>query len=336
MKYLLLPFMLIIAGSALPAQPKSNSKPEPKPAVQWAIEPQFKYVNDFSQGTAAVQSGETWGYINTAGAMVIAPRFYEAHPFYEGLAVFAQDSSTYGYIDATGAVVIPARFRSAARFSDGVAFVVGDDGWPCYINRYGQTVLTNRNAAGETVWDYGFEFANGIAPVSSGGSYDAALQMTGGIYFFTTKFNTYPFFTGFYDDALPFSDGLAPVLKGGFWGCINAQGKVVVEHKFEEIRGYAGGYTVASLKSGDAVRWAILDAKGTIALELPRDREPWGGVHEGTVAIKVPGGKTGVVNLKGEWIVEPLFADISAFHEGLAAASLDGQTYGFIRVPVKK
>ncbi len=71
------------------------------------------------------------GFIDRQGNMVIEPRFDEAQPFSEGLAVFAVWSATdnggydvkYGYIDKTGKIVAEARYDAVGSFHDGLAAV---------------------------------------------------------------------------------------------------------------------------------------------------------------------------------------------------------------------
>jgi hypothetical protein len=71
-------------------------------------------------------------------------------------------------------------------------------------------------------------------------------------------------------------------------------------------------------------------------LEFPRGCEPWGEVSEGVIPVRGVKGTLGVMDLKGAWIVEPAFQELYGFYGGLAAASLDGTKFGYLRMPVKK
>ena len=53
-----------------------------------------------------------YGYIDTTGRVVIAPRFHAAEIFSGGLAA-AREGGLYGYIDTTGRYVIPPQFDYA-------------------------------------------------------------------------------------------------------------------------------------------------------------------------------------------------------------------------------
>lgn len=105
----------------------------------------LKFVGDFHEGLAAVAiSGNLknspavtqdpkakWGFINTAGKIVIAPRFanvLSAAPpeFSEGLAAAAVGDFPkyiYGFIDKEGKWSIPPSFGDAHNFSEGMAAV---------------------------------------------------------------------------------------------------------------------------------------------------------------------------------------------------------------------
>jgi hypothetical protein len=76
----------------------------------------------FSGGLSAVQLDGKYGYIDTKGRMVIAPRFEAAGSFAEGLAA-VQIGDRWGYINSLGQVVIQPQFNSADAFVRGRARV---------------------------------------------------------------------------------------------------------------------------------------------------------------------------------------------------------------------
>jgi hypothetical protein len=120
-----------------------------------AVDFRFDGVHPFSEGLAAVQVGERWGFIDRSGRLVIPAEFEDgwATPpggarggppigsFREGLAAVYKDG-TWRFIDAKG-VTIPGRFVKAAGgnygFRDGVASVCGKN--TCgYIDRTGRVI----------------------------------------------------------------------------------------------------------------------------------------------------------------------------------------------------
>ena len=61
-----------------------------------------------------------FGYIDSAGTMVIPPQFEMAYDFSEGLAAIRVDNSA-GFIDTTGELVVVPQFDDAGDFSQGLA-----------------------------------------------------------------------------------------------------------------------------------------------------------------------------------------------------------------------
>ena len=78
-----------------------------------------------------------WGFIDSTGAVVIAPRFAQVEPFSDGLAA-AREQGHYGYIDASGRYVIAPKFEAASAFHAGRAVVAGQHTGPQLIDRTGR------------------------------------------------------------------------------------------------------------------------------------------------------------------------------------------------------
>ncbi len=66
------------------------------------IEPVHSAVGALSEGLVAVLGEAGWGYFDPRGREVIAPRFDEAGPFREGLAL-VREGGFHGYVDRAGA-----------------------------------------------------------------------------------------------------------------------------------------------------------------------------------------------------------------------------------------
>jgi hypothetical protein len=125
---------------------------------RFIVSPKYPSAGMFSQGLAPVSmtaagpyeeeiqyfthgepEGETWGYIDTTGKLVIDYQFEWAGNFREGLAR-VQQNGKWGYIDKSGEFVIPPRFEWAENFVDGVAEVWVDDVY-CFIDRTGRIIV---------------------------------------------------------------------------------------------------------------------------------------------------------------------------------------------------
>ena len=122
----------------------------------------------FSAGLAAVWQGEKAGYIDRHGTMVIAPQFFDARPFAEGLAAVCKASGgLWGYIDKKGTMVIAPQFGQAEPFHRGVARV--------YLDR-DRTTLGYIDKTGKVVWQgkVTTAVATGTASASQGSSSSAS------------------------------------------------------------------------------------------------------------------------------------------------------------------
>ncbi len=71
--------------------------------------------------------------------------------------------------------------------------------------------------------------------------------------------------TSYFEDALPFSEGLAAVKNNGLWGYIDTNGEYVVQPQYEQATGFTGGS--AAVYGGGM--WQIIDRTGTVRLTLP-------------------------------------------------------------------
>lgn len=114
----------------------------------------------FAGGLAAVQVGDSWGYIDTEGRPIIESRFQYASAFQEnGLAVIKLDGK-YGYIDKKGREIIKATFENAEAFSEGLA-AVKVNGKYGYIDNSGQMAI-------QPLFDAAYSFVNGKAEIKQG------------------------------------------------------------------------------------------------------------------------------------------------------------------------
>ena len=114
--------------------------------------------------------------------------------------------------------------------------------------------------------------------------------------------------TSYFDDALPFSEGLAAVKNNGLWGYINTDGEYVVQPQYSEATSFTGG--CAAVYGGGM--WQIIDKTGAVRLELPGVSEVtlgYGSIEAGgtyyntsTFEQAVFYGYTGVPTDGGYWV----------------------------------
>jgi hypothetical protein len=106
------------------------------------------------------------------------------------------------------------------------------------------------------------------------------------------------------------------------FGYINDQGSIIVSASYAACTYFFEGKASVideTRKSG------FIDSKGRLV--IPHRFEGLGRFHQGVCSID-----GGYINHAGEWIIEPRFLVTSAFSEGRAFASIDGENFGFIEL----
>ncbi len=176
------------------------------------IAPQFFVAQDFAEGLAAVRVEEApdskYGYIDRTGNMVIAPRFRQAYSFSEGLAAVETAKIEWGFIDKSGALKIPDRYQFAGKFSEGLARVAIQMGVSAgYIDSHGKMIIPARF---REAWD----FSDGLAAVCS----DRCVYIDRAGSTILKKFGW------------PFSDGLAVIGSQGTQVYIDKKGRVILPY----------------------------------------------------------------------------------------------------------
>ena len=102
----------------------------------------FDYVLNkphvFSEGLAAVQFNNKYGFIDRDGNEVIPFKFFMTHGFQDGFAFVG--NSLGGFINRDGDEVVPLRYWEAKRFAHGLAPVKLDKKWGA-VNTDGEEVI---------------------------------------------------------------------------------------------------------------------------------------------------------------------------------------------------
>ena len=252
---------------------------------------QYDDAHDFSDGMAGVKVGDLWGYIDDAGALAIAPRFIAAPPFQCGLAqVFHAEAA---YIDKSGQPVIDRDPRwvqgKAMEFSEGLAAVMLQEGGYGYLDVHGELVLTLHNATA----------------------------------------------------AGRFSEGLASMRTSEGYGYIDRQGVFVIKPQFHGgATAFSDGVAVVEY---DIHKYAIIDRSGCLLRELPFDQVA--ALSQGRAAMLEEGAFAalsadvasrnrtyllGYMDDKGELVIAPRFRDAAAFRGGLARVEDDDGKMAYI------
>ena len=223
-----------------------------------------------------------WGYIDTLGKIFIEPRFDFAGDFEEESAVNQMDGK-WGVIDMEGKEILPFKYSSISPFfgnwlvgiKSPTRLVFNPNGYERVTKLYARQGVFSGNRCQvqtDSLWGYMDEEGNEIIPCQ-------------------------------YEEARPFSEGLAAVRKDGKWMFIGMGGDLAFElHTIEEeitaVGDFSGG--LAWFKVGH--QYGYLNKLGKVA--IPLDFTKVFDFKFG-VARAVFKGKTGLIDIVGKWILKP-------------------------------
>jgi hypothetical protein len=265
-----------------------------------------------------VEQNNKWGYIDQTGRLVIPFTFDSAGNFSEGLAVVNMQEKS-GYIDKTGKIVIPPRFISGFSFSEGLAAVltrqIDQEGKTpryeySYIDRSGRVVIQPPQDPESIKWFAmvagGLAFSEGLAFVAKGklGFIDKAGKQVIPLR---------------YDDAQPFSEGLAAVSLKDKYGYIDRSGKMVIPPRFSSAGPFSEG--LAAVENG--AQEGYIDKTGKLVIngaEFSLARA----FSEGLAAVQGKNERYGFIDKTGKFVIPPQFRRVGDFSDGLAAVQLAG------------
>ena len=125
-----------------------------------------------------------------------------------------------------------------------------------------------------------------------------------------------------YEEALPFSDFLAPVKKDGKWGFINGEGKFIIEPRYEDA--FLFSDQAAAVKEGG--QWGFINRMGKFLVEPKYENAAV--FRQGLAAVQLKG-KWGFIDKSGELVISPRFEQVYFFQEDRCGAFADGK-WGFI------
>ena len=264
-----------------------------------------------------------WGYIDLKGRKKIEPVFKEAPGlFYDGFAIIQTSDGSFDYINTSGEEY-ERNYVDASNFNEGVAFGVKNGEYPVLLNSSLEEVKALVKV------DEVYTVSEGLACFKSTNGKWGFLNKDGDIVI-----------EAVYDYAYNFSEGLAKITKivkdtsdekkedQVLYGFIDKEGNEVIKptSRFETVHSFSDG--LAAYSDGYEWGWGFIDKKGNIAI---RAREEWEDVSDfsnGIATVEVDG-LWGLINKKGELILNAKFEDPLFFLNGLANVGRDDKV-GFI------
>ena len=257
--------------------------------------------------------GAKWGYLDTAGRVVIAPKFDEAKGFSGGRAA-VRVGDKWGYADVRGEVVIAPAFDAAEPFSQGLAAVA--------VEAWSPTLGTPRptRAAMDLRWGYVDSAGTAVVPAlyQAVGAFNGGrgLVKKGDKFGYVGRDGKVAIEPRF-EWACGFSEGLAPVQIDHKWGFIDPSGNVVIEPQFRTASadGFRGGLAAVQVEEAFGNRWGFIDRTGKLV--IPAEYDYVTSFSEGLATVR-QNGKHGYVDATGRVVVPIKYWGAEPFSEGLA------------------
>jgi WG containing repeat len=202
----------------------------------------------------------------------------------------------YGYINHEGKIVIQPQFIWAGGFLQGLGIV--------YVCGHYASIDASGNFHAARI-----ALKGGLQPRERSGNF--------GFVDASGKFKIPPTF----EDAYPFSQGLAAVQKENKWGFINTKGDIVIRPRFKAAFYFQNGVGVVEDESG----FAIIDRVGNVVAS-GFSYIDW--INEGRVPAS--GEKwSGFLDVAGKVVIPFIYGSVQPFSEGLAAVGKDGK-WGYV------
>jgi len=264
----------------------------------------YEAVEDFHEGRAGVMQQRKWGYIDTKGSRVIPCAFDDVQRFTEGLACARTEALGTGFIDTEGCWAIAPRFNDGLPFSEGLAAVEVGGLWG-FVDRDGHAIVPPRFPRVKS-------FSDGLAAVNVGQDLrNNARGLWGyidrsGTFVIEPKFHS----VGHFQDGLAFANPTPeppPCNDSNPWpdylrlkrecmyGLIDRRGQFVAPPRFYYHHHFSEGLASVTMASRKPPHWKF----GSL-------NTPWG-----------------VIDVRGNVVIEPDYTQIGPFVDGLAEASTE-------------
>ncbi|GKU77158.1 hypothetical protein L3i20_v215550 [Paenibacillus sp. L3-i20] len=288
----------------------------------------------------SVDHNNRWGFLDKVGNEIIPPTYSspgtmpsdlesENDGFSEGIAVVELRERygpfTWAFIDRKGNILTELsayqirRDNWISRFVEGrVAFCTGQpNDMKCgYLDKKGKEIVAPK-------YDDVVDFSEGLAAVKLNEKWGFVNRK--GEEIVKPK----------YKEVIDFANGLAAVMVNDKYGFINKKGAAVIKAKYDAVDEFKDGRAWVSIDN----KWGVIDQSGKVIIDLKyglhfSSMYPTSRVTKSDLIIASKNEKYGFIDQSGKELTEFIYKKLEMPIEGLAAASLDGEKWGFITIPV--
>jgi hypothetical protein len=175
----------------------------------WVLPARYDFLQSFGreEQITAFQEGQSWGFVDRGGEVVLEPRFLDARETHQGITpvqIEKGDEWLWGLVDFRGEWTVPPRFSNCAvSFGEGGSIAVEYDGNWGVVDAAGEWTIPPKYTSANA-------FCEGLSRVYVGGERDADYWLADGKFGYVDREDQLVIPPA-YDDAFDFCDGVARV-----------------------------------------------------------------------------------------------------------------------------
>jgi hypothetical protein len=250
----------------------------------------------YKDGLGRIRRKGKFGFANHKGEVMIPFVYDAAEDFENGLAK-VKNNGKWGYINTKGEVVVPLQYEILGDFCEGMASF-GTNGKYGFLNKEGKvSIMPVFNLVTNFNYNRAWVFMSGKwGCINKYGAFTSTLD---------------------YDDAYEYIEGYSWVKSGLRWGLIDTLNKFIITQSERNYLVYTlkeESSTFASVSNGlliskanDKVGYSSIPSLKKI---IPSKFDD-GFEFQDSLAIVRADGKFGIIDTKGNYVVEPLYKEIS-------------------------
>ena len=254
----------------------------------------YDEIKNFTEGFAAAKDNNNWTYIDYSGKELIAPMFTKAYPFKNGLAK-VKLAGKYGIIDTNMEFIIEPELDYIADLAH-LPILVKKDGIQWYINKQGKNILESKH-------EKAYPFKSGFAPFKDQGKMGIIDDSNNII------------IPARYTDIQVMGPEQFQYFEVEKFGMLGKNGEQLIPPIMDLILPIEENKT-ACMKDE---LWAFYTSSGEQLSDFEYDLI-WS-FKEGLARVAFLSG-VGFMNHEGKLVINPDFADVNDFSEGLARVQL--------------
>ncbi len=251
-----------------------------------AYEKVFPYID----GLALVKKSEKWGYINTRNEIVIPFDYEILNSFVNGRGI-AKKGGYWGIIDMQNRTLLPFDYDNLVEELEGFTSVMRQGLWGVVDSKFNIIIPAQYNRIDALDNYFRVEKNEKIGLFTKDGQmilpafYDALTLENQG---FKVKkdekvglltFDGDVIIPVIYDELMYFSGGFSRVKKGGYYGMVSLEGKLVVPCEYNALGLRFEGNFIEAMKNN---KWGIINKNNKTVVPFQYDKIRWAsGVAEG-------------------------------------------------------